>query len=209
MIRIFLKENKKAIKTGFKWMSLIFTSLVLIIFLLGFIHNQKPDLELFIIVILSAGVGFPIYLIFVVFLRWRWDYSVIHRNYHSVPFNQLRDIGFNEEILNENSKWKFTKKYLTGMINDFIVDCDINTQEYSKYLIFKFYINHKRITKEDYKRIRNLISKQNGLIDFNWIGKKYHYKKHGLITISDLEKELFEFGDLILSEKIEAFKLPN
>jgi hypothetical protein len=207
MIKLFFIENIKAIKTGFKWMSLIFTSLVLIIFFIAFINNQKPDLELFIIMILSSGIGFPIFGTAVGFLRWWWDYSVIRRNFQSFPFNKLQEIGFKEEVLNKNSKGKFTKLFYTGMIDKFIVDCSIETQNYSKFLIFKFYINVNQITNNDYKRINTLITKENGLLDFNWIGKKYHYKKHGIKSISELQNELEKFSRLILEENFEPFKI--
>ncbi len=203
MIKKFFKSNKDAIKTGFKWTSLIFTCIVLIIFSIGLIKNQKPDLGLFITVVLSASIGFPIFIIIVGFLRWSWDYSITHRNLDSFPFSQLETIGFRNVTKNEDSKTRFTSDYYTGTVNGFIVDCDVDTQNDSKHIRFKYYINIRPLGKTDFKRIQKDFEEFNGYFDFNWISKKYHYKKHRIKSVTELEKELIDFGEMILKEKIE------
>ena len=203
MIKKFIKGNKKAIKTAFKWTSFIFTSIVLIIFAIGLLNNQKPDLGLFITVVLSASIGFPIFIIIVGFLRWSWDFSITRRNLGSFPFSQLESIGFKKVTKNEDSKTKFICDYYTGTINGFIIDCDVDTQNDSKLVRFKYYVNIKPLGKVDLKRIQNDFKAQNGYLDFNWISKKYHYKNHRIKSVSELEKELIDFGKLILKESIE------
>jgi hypothetical protein len=203
MIDRFIRGNKKAIKTAFKWTSLIFTSIVLIIFGIGLINNQKPDIGLFVIVVLSASIGFPFFIIVVGFLRWSWDSSVTNRNFSSFPFSQLESIGFKKVTKNADSKTKFICDYYTGKIGDFIVDCDIDTQNESKQIIFKYFVNIQPLGQTEYKRIQNDFKAQNGSFDFNWISKKYHYKNHRLKSISELEKELSDFGKLIMKENIE------
>nr|WP_319998892.1 hypothetical protein [uncultured Draconibacterium sp.] len=203
MIKKFIQGNKKAIKTAFKWTSLIFTSIVLIIFAIGLINNQKPDIGLFITVVLSASIGFPFFIIIVGFLRWSWDSSVSNRNFGSFPFSQLESIGFKKVTKNEESKTKFISDYYTGKIGDFIVDCDVDTQNESKQIRFKYFANIRPLGKTEYKRIQNDFKTLNGFFDFNWISKKYHYKNHQIKSISDLEKELIDFGKLIIKENIE------
>lgn len=202
MIRTFIKENKNAIKNGFKWMSLIFTSLVLIFFLIGFVNNQIPDLLLFIVVVLTAGVGFPILGLTFGFLRWWWDYSVTSRNFNSFPFSQLNSLGFEKIIKSKDSKTKFISEYYSGKINGFIVDCDVDTQKENEFLRFKYYANIKSLNKSDIRRLQQDFESQNGFFDFNWISKKYHYKNHRLKSAMELEKELIDFGKLLLSENI-------
>jgi len=207
MIKKFLINNKLAIKNSFKWMSIILTSIVLIIFTIGFLNNQKPDLALFLTVVLSAGIGFPIFGIMVGFLKWWRDYFVTNRNFNSIPFNQLESIGFRKVVKNENSKSKFTSEYFNGKIGDFIVDCDVDTQNDHKILRFKFYSMYKPFDKDASKIIQDNFEKLNGFIDFNWITKQYHFKNHRLKTISDLKKELIEFSDLIINENISPHEI--
>jgi hypothetical protein len=203
MIEKFLKEIKLAIKTGLKWMSIIFTSIVLILFSIGLINNQRPDLELFFMVIFSAGIGFPILVIIVGFIRWRWDYLVTNRNFNAFPFSQLDSLGFKKIIENEGSKTRFINEYYTGKINDFIIDCVVDTQNENKLLNFKYYVNIKPLNRTDFKKLEKEFRFQDGYIDFKWITKKYHYKNHRLKSVQDLEKELIDFGKMILKENIE------
>lgn len=204
MIQLFIKENLNSIRTGFKWISFIFTTLVIIIFIINFIINgQTPDLLLFIIVILSAGIGFPIFAITVIFLRWWWDYSVIKRNFSSYPFSQLDSIGFNKIIKNKGSKTELVNEYYSGKINEFIVDCTVDTQSENKLLSFNFYVNIRPMEKSEFLRIQREFKSHNGVIDFNCVSKKYHYKNHHLKSVKELENELIDFGKMILNENIE------
>lgn len=203
MIKKFLQGNIKAIRPAFKWTSLIFTSIVLIIFGIGQINNQTPDIGLFVTVVLSASIGFPFFIVVVGFLRWSWDSSVINRNFSSFPFSQLESIGFRKVTKNADSKTKFICDYYTGKIGDFIVDCDVDTQNESTQIRFKYFVNILPQDKTEYKRIQNDFKSLNGFFDFNWISKKYHYKNHRLKSIFELEKELTDFGKLIIKENIE------
>ena len=202
MIKKFIQGNENAIKAAFTWTSLIFTTIVLIIFAIGLINNQKPDIGLFVTVVLSASIGFPFFIILMGFLRWTWDSSVTNRNFNSFPFSQLESIGFKKVNKNDVSKTTFRCEYYTGKINGFIVDCDVETQYESNYLQFKYYVVFKPL-REDYKRIKREFELENGIIDMHWISKKYHYKNHRLKSILDLEKELIDFGKMIRKENIE------
>lgn len=204
MIKTFLNHNKLAVKTGLTWMSIIFTSLVLIIFLIGYLNGQKPDLELFLTVILCAAVAFPIFAVTVGFSRWWWDYSIIKRNFNSYPFNELASIGFEKSLKNQNSKSKFTSEFYTTNLNGFRVDCEVNTQHEPNDLVFKIYVNTKRIDKSTFREIENRLSEKNGFFDFDFIGKKYHYKRHQLQSIKQLDQELHDFINTIKSEDFHS-----
>jgi hypothetical protein len=199
MIKLFIKKNRKAVITGYKWMSVIFTSLVLIVFFIMYLKNVKPDIVLFFTVVLFTVFIIPFIITVFAFLRWWWDYSVTSKCFNSIPFNKLDSIGFKKKTLNEGSKSKFICEYYTAMINDFIVDCDVDTQNDHKNLRFKFYLQGRQIEKEDFKRIKNSIEEQNGFFDFYSVFKKYHYKKHKLTSINQLETELIEFSKLLIN----------
>lgn len=202
MLKRFIRGNRKAILTAFKWSSLVFTTIVLIIFLAGLINNQKPDPGLFITVVLTASVGLPVFIIAVGFLRWYWGSYVTDRNFGSFPFSELASIGFNKVTINEN-KTKFMCDYYTGNIDGFIVDCDVDTQHDTKYLRFKYFVKIRPLGKAGYERIQDNFKTQNADVDFNWISKKYHYKNHRIKSVKELEKELIDFAKLIKKEKID------
>lgn len=209
MIKKFLPQNIKAIITTFKWTSVIFTSIVLIIFGIGLINNQKPDIELFITVVLSASIGFPLFILVVGLLRWSWDTSVTNRNFSSFPFSMLESIGFNKALRNEASRTKFVSEYYTGRINDFIVNCDVDTQYKNEYLSFKYYVNIKPVGKTEYSRIQKEFDAVNGIVDINWISKEYHYKNHRLKSEVELQTELIDFAKMIQKENIRPSEVVN
>ena len=184
-------------------LSSLATLVVGVIIGIGLINNQKPDIGLFVTVVLSASIGFPFFIIVVGFLKWSWNSSVTNRNFSSFPFSQLESIGFKKVTKNADSKTKFICDYYTGKIGDFIVDCDVDAQNESKQIRFKYFVNIRPLGKAEYKRIQNDFKALNGFFDFNWISKKYHYKNHRIKSISELEKELTDFGKLIMIENID------
>lgn len=72
------------------------------------------------------------------FLRWSRDYFITRRNFSPFPFSQLESIGFKKVTKNEGSKTKFICDYYTGTVNGYIVDCDVDTQNDSKQVRFKY-----------------------------------------------------------------------
>lgn len=206
MILHFYKKNKKAIKAGFIWMSVIFTSIVIILLVIGLVNNQVPEGELFALVILFSSLGLPVFCLFIGFLRWWWDSSVTNRNFISFPFNRLEEIGFKKMIMNENSQTSFTSEYYSGKIVDFYVVCDVDTQYYNEILNFKFYIILPFFEKSEYRRINKKFTELGGTIGLHFITKKYNYKKHGLESVVDLKEQLTEFANTIKMENIKPIE---
>lgn len=203
MIYTFIKQNKKAIKYGFLWMSIIFTSIVLITSIIEFVNNQKPDLTTYSVVFLIAAIGFPVFILTIGFVRWCWDYKITKRNFSSFPFSQLNVLGFELKIKNESNKTKYSSIYYSGYIERFTVDCDVDTQNENKLIRFKYYVKNIPQDKVDFKTIQHELKDNNGFFDFGWITKTYHYKNHQLQSVNELEKELIDFGKLILKVHIQ------
>lgn len=203
MIYTFIKQNKKAIKYGFLWMSIIFTSIVLITLIIEFVNNQKPDLTTYSVVFLIAALGFPVFILTIGFVRWYWDFKFTNRNFSSFPFSQLNVLGFELKIKNKGSKTQYTSIYYSGIIDGFIVDCDVETQNENKLIRFKYYVKNIPQDKVDFKKIQHELKDNNGFFDFGWITKTYHYKNHQLQSVYELEQELIDFGKLILKVHIQ------
>lgn len=207
MIRKFINLNKVALKTGFFWTSFIFTLIILVIFSISYFNGNLPEKDLFILVLLGASIGSPTCITLFAFLRWVWDYSIFKRNFNSLPFNQIDTIGFKKK--EKISKWNFSIEYFTGEINGFIVDSDIDTQNESKHVRFKFYVKPMQFEKQEYKQIQKKLSENNGCLYFDTVIKRFHFKNHRLRSISDLESELIKFSNLIKHEKIEPSEFAN
>ncbi|MBI9069202.1 MAG: hypothetical protein JEZ09_18035 [Salinivirgaceae bacterium] len=199
----FIKNSKRAIKTWLFWCALVFTTLVFLAQIVGYIKDQIFDFEHFIISLGAALIGFPFGLLFILFCRWLFDFLMKKRNYNSFPFNELQSIGFQKELKNTNSKWEFVELYQRGSIDGFIVDCVLDTTKYYKFLHFKFYVKHRYIDSEEFYRLEEIFKEMNGFFDFYTINKKYHYKKHHLNSIADLNNELEEFAKILKQENFE------
>ena len=200
--------NRRAIKNGFVFVSIFFTSFALILLAIGFFKGQVPELGLFLSIIVGASVVFPIIITSIGLLKGWLDYSVTTKNFNSYPFSNLIDIGFKKMIKNENSKWNLTSEFYNGMVNDFIVDCDVDTQNDYKSVRFIFYINHEPMDKAELNEFEQVLTKANGSMKFTTISKKFHYKNHGLKSISDLKVELANFVKIIKSKNIMPSEVP-
>ena len=207
MIRKFVDLNKVALKASFLWTSFILTMIVLVIFLIAYFKGNLPELDLFIAVLLGAGIVFPAFIVLVGYLRWLWDYSIFRRNFNSKPFNLIDRLGFERTI--KKSKWNFSLEYFTGHINGFIVDSEVETQYENKFVRFKFYVKPRKYEKSEFKEIQKRLTDRDGCFYFDTIIKRFHYKNHRLKTVDELERELIAFSELIKREKIEPSEFAN
>jgi hypothetical protein len=202
MLRLLLNKNKRAIKSGFILTSIIFTLIALVLLTVGFLKGQIPSLKLFLAIIIGFSAGFPAVFTSIVILRIWWDHFIAMRNFSSFPFDDLMSIRFKKMTKNENNKWHFTSEFYTGMINDFIVDCDVDTQNDHNRIRFKFYTNHKPMDKAELDQFQNALANADGSMNFNTITKKFHFKNHKLKSILDLKTELINFAKIIESKNI-------
>ncbi|MDB4534515.1 hypothetical protein N9242_06545 [Vicingaceae bacterium] len=195
MINEFFELNKKAIRAGLKWMSIIGISFVIIMFIIAYsTKGQLPDLSLSIIIILSAGIGFPIFGTTVGFLKWWADIKSSRKSFSYTPFCELEKIGFQNVRLNQNSKSKFIKEIYRGELNGFIIDIEPGNREEAKSLQFRFSLKPTDIDNDFNIEDFNYPEIKSG---FSSIMTSYHRVNNNLKSIGQLKNELIEITDML------------
>ena len=113
----FISLNKSKLKFAFSATSLILLGLVSVILIIAYFSNGQPGIELLMTILLTAGVGFPIFIVLIAYLTWLYRRSLRRKLFAKAPFNQLENIGFSKSYLNIDTKWHFTEEIKEKIIN--------------------------------------------------------------------------------------------
>lgn len=194
----FIKLNRRAILTGLIGMSIVGISFILLLFLIALLTNgQLPDLQLTITIILTTGIGFPIFGTIIGFLKWWTDTRSAKKSFNCHPFCELEKINFEKIRLNQNSKSQFIKEIYRGELNGFIVDIEPGFGEQAKYLQFRFWLKttdiHGKLNSENFKNPETNSRFYSAITS-------YHREKHNLKSIEQLKTELIEITDTLNKE---------
>lgn len=201
----FLKLNKHKLPFAFISTSLAFLAIALVFLAIAYFNNQFPDLSLLIIILLVAGIGFPVFIIMVAYLEWLSKRRLRIKAFSVKPFDQLDKIGFTKSFINEKNKLYFTEETKEGIFNDFRIICDV-TRKNPKTIQFKALIKHKQIEEDDLKKLENQLKTQNIVFDFDGIIKMYNLKRLTIHSIIQLESDLVKFTELLKKQNFEPEK---
>ena len=105
----FLQLNRHKLKVAFKVSSLLFLSLVSIVFIIVAINSGTLDYTLITIVLLTAGIAFPCFTLFISYLAWYYKRWEKNKAFATPPFNELHVLGFTDKLQGEKTKWAFTE----------------------------------------------------------------------------------------------------
>jgi hypothetical protein len=206
----FLILNKSKLKFAFGFISLIFTTFVLIIFTIGYFNEQVPDLSLFITVILGAGIGMPLFILIIGTIRGTWDLHKRRKAFDKLPFSELLNHGFFEHLKNENNRWQFSEPVLTGNIDKFQILAEVDTQNAPDVMRFQALTEMEIIDKDEVKRLSRKLSQEDIELDFKGVTKKISIKNHRLNSANELISELSRFTSTIERENFKpAIKEQN
>ena len=203
MIRKFLELNKVALKTAFFGTSIVLTFIILVIFSISYFKGNIPEKDMLIVLLLTTSIVFPVFIVLLAFLGWLREYVIFNRNFGSIPFNQVEKVGFEKTV--KKSRWNFQVEYFSGIINEYITDCNSE----SKYVLFKFYIKTRQFEKADFKEIQKKLKENDGYFYFDSIIRRFRIKSHELKSITELETELIKFTDILKHEKLEPSTIAN
>lgn len=201
----FLKLNKHKLRFAFFATSITFLTIVIIILAIGYFNEQFPDIVLLTIVLLGAGIGFPLFIITLAYLEWLSKRRVRKRAFSKPPFDRLDKIGFSKSFINEKTKWFFTEESKEVVINDFKIKCDI-TRNNSKTIQFKALVNHRQIDKDEFKHLERHFKNQDIIFDFEGLIKMYDIKRPTIVSAQQLESDLIKFTELLKKENFEPQK---
>lgn len=132
----FLELNRTKLKFAFFATSLSLLTLACIFLAIGYSTNHSPSTELEYIILIFAGVVFPVFLLFLAYLGWLYKHSVKRKQFSKTPFDQLENIGFYKSYINAENKWLFTEEVREAKFNGFTVLCDVSKQN-SRVIEFK------------------------------------------------------------------------
>ena len=203
----FLKINWWKLKFAFKWTSISFTILVLIIFLIGYFKKQVPDIELFLTVIFGASIGMPLFIMVVASLRGAWDLHKRRNAFGKKPFSELKNYGFTEALKNENAKWSFSELILKGEIEGFLVRAEVDTQYAPNVIRFQALTVEEVIGKAEVFRLNRKFRSEDIDFDFEGLTKKVAIQDKRYSTIGELMTELRRFIRTLKREKFKSIKM--
>lgn len=201
-MKSFIALNKHKLFFLFLVVAAIFITFFLFVISLTFLINDDyPELEGFIVIILTAGLVIPMFIMGIGYLGWLYN-SYLRKQLLSLKsFDQLNKIGFTISYRNLNNKWAFTEETLKTELSGYQIELDTNGNA-PKIIEFKVFVkpdtwdNHIEGLKRKFK-------KEELDIDFDGIIRKYDVKKLKHLTIEQLKLELIEFVEAI---RVEGFQ---
>ena len=199
----FLVLNKSKLTFAFSFTSMIFTGLVVIIFVVGYFYGQVPALYLFITVILGAGIGMPLFILLVAIMRGTWDLHKRRNAFNRKPFSELLNYGFSEQLKNENNRWHFTEPVLMGNIGNFQILAEVDTKYAPDVIRFQALTKIEVLGKGEVDRLSRKFSQDDIELDFEGVTKKISIKNERLNSVHELIEELNRFIGTIKNEKFK------
>jgi hypothetical protein len=200
MISEFLNLNKKKIVLGIKWTSIIFTSIVIGIFIWGHFNEQMSDTLLAVTVLIFASVIFPV---FIMALGTIQEYLVFRKTstlINNYPFNELTNLGFKKTLINENSKWTMTQLRLEGRFNDYPIETELEKTNFK----FIALVNLDKISKDHLKHLKREMG--DGRIEMDWFGVSliYNLARDRVTSIEQIKGDLKRMTDYLKRENLEV-----
>ncbi len=163
----FFRDHKKVLFNTFKNISLIVSLLAILLIIVNyFITNEVPDKILLLKIFVITFFLFPLLAIFIGFIKWKYEIHNQNKILNHYPFNELQKIGFKKVYKNRNSKREFIKEVFVKEIENYVIECDVDSQYEPNVISFKF-INEK-----------------------NSVILRFHKTNHELKSIEDLNSKL-------------------
>ena len=202
----FFKLNKTKLVFAFKFTSLVFLTLVLIIFGIGYLNGQVPELSLFLTVCAGAGLGLPMFMLLIATLRGTWDLHKRRKAFGSQPFSELLKHGFTEKIKHDKNRWQFSEPILTGQIANFQILVEVDTQQAPDVIRFQALTEVEVIGKNEVERLARQFSHDEIELDFDGVTKKISIKNQRMTKIDELITELTRFILIIRQQNFKPVK---
>jgi len=195
----FIALNKQKIIFGLRWSSIIFTTIVLIAFAWGKFNGQVPTIELFVSILLVAGIVFPLFIITLGVLQDYSEYKRIDKILNTYPYSDLVNNGFKRIPTNQNSKWMLSKVMLRGHFNSYPVDCEVE----NGILKIIALVNRDNFKKEHMEKLKKDFGSKKVAYDSLGIAMGYNVKKERLTAFEQLKGDLDKFVQFFKKEGLE------
>ena len=190
----FLKLNKYKLSFAFKFSSFLCLCVYSFFLILAKVYqNQIPSAKLFIGILVAAGILFPTLIIFFAYLHWENEKRYYAKFIKAKIGTDKNNFGYTEKLINQDSKWFFSKKILSKHINGFEIEIIF---EY-KDVVFYVYAVNKNIDKTKLEYFKDKIEKL-GFENFIFRVFLLRTKRRKFETsIEEIESKLLKFVSLL------------
>lgn len=200
----FLRLNRQKLKPAFIRISLVSLGLISIFLVFAYLTGNLPEGQLLLSIILTTGVGFPLFIMLLGYLTWLLNHKARQNTFSKTPFNQIENIGFYKAYVGDMSKWSFTDEIKEGTVNGFNLRMDISKEKGHRFIEFDTPVHWKKLDNAEYNRLSEQLKQFNAELRIGSIAKQYDTRKQTLQTASDLKKDLELFTALLRQEGIKA-----
>jgi hypothetical protein len=201
----FYKLNKEKIRFGFVVSSLILIGFVLFVLAIAYFTNNMPHKELLFVIFLAASIGFPILIIMLPYILCLYMQKIRKKLFSVEPFNQLQSIGFVDTFTNIHTKWHFTEKVKTALMDGYTLIVDISVGSNNAF-IFEIPVEWKMLDKASFNELTDKFKKHNINFGIECLKKRYQINKQTFLNIDELKLDLEKFVELIKEEGFEPKK---
>lgn len=194
-MNLFWQLNRNKLKSVFLFCSLAFLCAVSVLLAFTFYHNQFPDLNLLIRILIFAGLVLPVFCTSVSIIAWILDNKKYLRIISKSSLKELENYGYRYSKVNEDSKWFYTSQKLSKNVNGFDIKLEIIKDKIS-FSLFGF---HKGIEESRYDELKKNVKNLNFNVFFvgNFI-REINIKNLNDLKIYDLEDDFEELTQLLL-----------
>ncbi|CAL2084373.1 hypothetical protein [Tenacibaculum sp. 190524A05c] len=128
------------------------------------------------------------------FLRNRKRTKLLQKH----PLNKLSEIGFQDYLKNEKSKWFFTETIKAGYISNYFISLDLHEKSF-KTISFKTFVDFQRFDSLKNERLKS----KNITVNFLEASKDYNTKDIGKLSFNQLKNDLEEFTRILSYENLK------
>ena len=128
-MKIFFQLNKHKLAPLFTRLSIVFTTLVVVVFTIAFSQDATPAGTLLITILVFAGIIFPVFIMFLGVIAWQVEQSRMQKIFNRQPLIQFEILGFQKTLLNQDYKWNFTEEAVKGFVNNIYIRWQLNKNE--------------------------------------------------------------------------------
>lgn len=189
----FLKLNKHKLSFAYKFITILYLCASVIFLILAKIY-QNPSSKLLIQILIIGGILFPIFILFILYLNWVNEKRYYNKFIIAKISKDKNSFGYSKKLINESSKWFFTKKILSKNINGFEIEIKF---EYETIGVYVYAIN-ENIEKTKRKYFEEKSKKLNfENFVFRLFFLKIKRKSFDEITFKEIEIKLAKFVNLL------------
>jgi hypothetical protein len=201
-MRKFLELNRWKLRFAFTTTSLILLVPLSIIWIVAYINESLPDLQLLVIMLFTAGFALPGFILLLGYLTWLHKSITRKKALSKIPFNQIENLGFYKSLINDQTKWHLTEEIKQGMINGFILRFDIAPDK-SHVIQVEAPVEWQQIDKRKYNRLSKKFKRFNIEFRIGSLVKQYNTRRINVRSIAELQKDLEQFTEIL---EIEGFR---